>query len=180
MSHDYEAIERLPSDDAFLEAIGSISRRSHDLYRIVQETLESWGFLYRRASFHIPVEELPRFRERIPQKMVATLAGLGWIGKSTLLVSPRYGARVRLSAILTDAVLQSDEPVLQSQCGECSACVDACPVGAIRNRNWSQGIDRCSLIDIHRCNDHLWKTAATLGRKQVCGLCLKACPIGQS
>ncbi len=178
--HDDAAFDSLPSDDAFLGAIDSISKRSRHLYRIVQETLESWGFRHRRASFHVPAEELPHFRERIPQKMVATLAGLGWIGKSTLLVSGDYGPRIRLCVILTDAVLTPDQPVVGSRCGGCRACVDACPVGAILNRNWSQGVDRSALIDIHRCNRHLWETASTLGRKQVCGLCLKVCPVGQS
>ena len=63
----------------------------------------------------------------LPHKTVATLAGLGWIGKCALLVSEDYGSAVRLNRVLTDAPLPTATPVVASRCGQCRACVDACP-----------------------------------------------------
>jgi epoxyqueuosine reductase QueG len=179
LPYEREGIDPLPHDDPFLAMAKRISRKASLLYDVVEQLLENWGHRHAHISSHLPADELPDLSERLPQKTVATLAGLGWIGKSTLLVSPDHGARIRLSVVVTDAVLAADRPVVRSRCGDCRMCVDACPVGAIRNRNWSQEIDRSSLIDIECCNEHLRETIETLGRKQVCGLCLKACPIGR-
>ena len=92
--------------------------------------------------------------------------------RATLLVSSDYGPRLRLGAILTDGSFQVDTPVVHSDCDDCNRCVDACPVGAIKGANWSQGVDRADLLDVRLCYDYF-------SRKNLCGLCLKACHIGR-
>ena len=62
-------------------------------------------------------------RSPLPHKTVATRAGLGWIDKNCLLVTPQYGSAVRISSLLTDAPLTCDAPVTRSQCGACHTCV---------------------------------------------------------
>ena len=62
-----------------------------------------------------------------PHKTAATQAGLGWIGKTALFVSPRLGPRLRLATVFTDAELPVGEPVTEGRCGSCRRCVDACP-----------------------------------------------------
>lgn len=57
-------------------------------------------------------------------KLGARLAGLGWIGKSCLLVTPEHGPRVRWTSILTDAPLKPTGSPLEEKCGECTECVD--------------------------------------------------------
>lgn len=56
-------------------------------------------------------------------------AGLGWIGKQTLLITPEYGPRVMLATVLTDAPFKTAKPITESRCGVCSM-----PISAIKKR----------------------------------------------
>ena len=57
----------------------------------------------------------------VPHKTVAARAGLGWIGKNCLLVTPEYGPAVRISSLFTDAPLETEKPYTKSRCGKCFA-----------------------------------------------------------
>ena len=61
----------------------------------------------------------------------AQRAGLGWIGKNTLLINTDIGSYIFIGEILTDAPLVPDEPFVPDHCGTCERCIDACPTGAI-------------------------------------------------
>ena len=117
-------------------------------------------------------------RTLLPHKTVATRAGLGWVGKSALLVTEKYGSMVRLSSILTDAPLTATEPINQSKCGSCTACRDACPAGAIHGAAWAPGLERDALIDYQRCRE-MAQSRSMQGfgqRADLCGKCIEACP----
>ncbi len=64
-------------------------------------------------------------------KKAAVLAGIGAQGKQTVVVSPSYGTRLRFAAVLTSAELEDDELFTEDLCGECTRCLDACPVKAL-------------------------------------------------
>ncbi len=113
----------------------------------------------------------------LSHKFVATRAGLGWVGKNALLINPEYGPRVRLTSILTDAPLNTGTPIEESHCGECTACVMACPVKALRGNTWSPRGQRADLLKVNRCVSVIEESKQRLGAP-VCGVCIQACPKG--
>ncbi len=84
----------------------------------------------------------PTDPEIFASKTAATQAGLGWIGKTALLVTPQFGSSVRLGTVFTDLRLPTGTPVTTGCCGSCRACVDACPVDAGRDVAWRAGVPR--------------------------------------
>jgi epoxyqueuosine reductase len=114
---------------------------------------------------------------RLQHKTVATRAGLGWVGRSALLVTRDFGPAVRLASVLTDADLDVGSPVDTSGCGDCRRCVDHCPAHAIVGAAWYAGAERDSICDAQACKT----TAKRLSAEQdipaiICGVCIHVCP----
>ena len=78
----------------------------------------------------------------LPHKTIATRAGLGWIGKSALLTTLKYGSALRMSSVLTNTPLKTGTPILNSKCGKCTNCKDACIGGAISGKEWNYKLKR--------------------------------------
>jgi epoxyqueuosine reductase len=110
-------------------------------------------------------------------KLAAHLAGLGWIGKSCLLVTPGAGPRARFVTVLTDAPLTAGEP-MEVQCGDCSECVDMCPVQAFAGKNFRVDEPREARYDARKCEAY-FKAMEKEGKPAVCGMCIYACPHGK-
>lgn len=111
-------------------------------------------------------------------KYGAVQAGLGWIGKNGVLITRKFGPRVRLAAILVRYPMKCGEPVTRSYCGNCRACVDACPWGFIKGTEWNLSTRRDELLDYQLCNKKRSELIASHQRKHTCGYCLLACPWG--
>jgi epoxyqueuosine reductase QueG len=114
----------------------------------------------------------------ISHKFAAHLAGLGWIGRSCLLVTPERGPRVRWITVLTDAPLPPTGGPSAPQCGDCRACVDACPVGAFTGRPFVPGEPRAARFDAAACERHYHALQGS-GEPVSCGLCVAVCPWGK-
>lgn len=129
-----------------------------------------------RASAR-PIATPERLHGLFSHKLAAHLAGLGWIGKSCLLVTPEVGPRVRWASVLTDAPLSTGDP-LGERCGDCTECFDACPPRALLGRNFRADEPREARFDAHSCHAYLTRRGETMGVR-VCGLCVYACPHGR-
>jgi epoxyqueuosine reductase QueG len=113
----------------------------------------------------------------LPHKTTATRAGLGWIGKSALLITKQYGPAVRLATVLTDAEFETGEAVNDSRCDDCHKCVEICPGGAIKGVNWAAGTQRKTIYDAFVCCKKAKELAAKVDVDAViCGLCINVCP----
>ncbi len=125
------------------------------------------------------VVDMVRLLGAISHKAVARVAGIGWQGKSLLIVSPQYGPRIRLATVLTNMPLAADLP-LKNRCGACRACADACPASAIRNARAEPRYEsREAALHLDRCVQQLRDFKARLGLgSPICGVCVRVCPFG--
>ncbi len=116
----------------------------------------------------------------ISHKAVGRMAGLGWQGKSLLLVNPRYGPRIRLVTVLTDSLLNVDGPI-ENGCGQCTLCRDACPAGAIKGVPTKDHYkSREEAIDLQLCTQKLNEFSKLPGvEATICGICIRVCPFGR-
>jgi epoxyqueuosine reductase len=115
--------------------------------------------------------------DKLPHKTIGTLAGLGWIGKSALLITREYGPAIRLASVLTDAELEVGEPIKESYCGDCKECVTHCPARAILGETWNPGVKREIIYDAFACCDNAKELSEKIGvPSTICGICINVCP----
>lgn len=116
----------------------------------------------------------------VSHKAIARMAGIGWQGKSLLIVSPQYGPRIRLATVLTDMPLLPDTP-FKSRCGKCTECTKACPASAIKGVSANDRYkSRDEALHFSRCSDKTLEFKARDGiGARICGVCVKVCPFGK-
>ena len=107
---------------------------------------------------------------QFPHKTAATLAGLGWIGKTGLFVSHEFGPAVRLATVFTDLPLIPGSAVTTGSCGSCRLCVDHCPAGSGRDVTWHAGMPRDEIFDAASCQHYRRESG------KICGICVAICP----
>ena len=158
-------------------------------YRAVNATLDhlaaclvKWIMSQSYSAFAIPASQIvdeASLMGSISHKAVARMAGIGWQGKSLLIVSPQYGPRIRLSTVLTDMALIPDKP-LKNRCGPCRECMEACPASAIKNlRTEDCYANREEALHFSRCVEQTRSFKARPGiGVQICGVCIRVCPFG--
>ena len=101
-------------------------------------------------------------------KHAAVLAGLGVMGRNTLLLNDRYGNMLWLGALLVSVGLQGDPPADHQGCPRsCTLCLDACPQQALDGET----------IDQKRCRERSISKTEGGGWLLSCNLCRKACPL---
>ncbi len=146
---------------------------------LAANTLQRDGF----SSLPIPATEswdLENHYGAISHKAVGCMAGLGWQGRSLLLVNPEYGPRIRLVTVLTDAPLEVNGPIT-NRCGKCTLCRDACPAGAIKGVVTKTHFkSREEALELRLCVEKLNEFAKLPGvDANICGICIKVCPFGR-
>jgi epoxyqueuosine reductase QueG len=153
-----------------------VNKQLDNISEKVATFLTSHGYKALRipASF---IEDYHSLQGRFPHKAIAVLSGLGWIGRSDLLITKDFGPRIRFATVFTNAPIEAGQPTRTSECGECQVCVKACPANAIKGTKWSLGIKRKELYDAKACYKHLLHYKKQLG-DLICGICVGVCPYG--
>ena len=143
--------------------------------RLFEAELEK--LLQRKLRSRIAVDTSP-----IMEKPLAQRAGLGWQGKNTLLINKRFGSWIFLAELLTDLELPSDAPAA-NQCGQCRACIDACPTNALSEPGALDARKCLSFLTIeyqgHFPPQLTQKAQAASQCLYGCDICQKVCPFNR-
>lgn len=157
------------------------------LYNSVNSRLDHIGLLLARRiqqenyqAYPIPASQTidpSRLVGVISHKLAANLAGLGWIGKSCLLITPNYGPRVRFATVLTNIPPKTGS-LVKEDCKDCSACVSICPVKAFTGAPFNPSEPREVRFNAYSCDAYMKRRREELG-EDLCGLCVYVCPHGR-
>ena len=168
--------------ESFMPGRGLIASyaRGKDYHHLHRKRLKAYIHWLEKQCGQINIAK--GFSDSTPllEKALAVQAGLGWLGKNSLLIHRRFGTFTLLSGILTTLELPQTEQKLEMRtprCGNCTRCIDACP---------TQAIVRPYQLDARRClSYHLIESkvpmpeeiqAANPGYAFGCDICQTACP----
>jgi epoxyqueuosine reductase len=113
----------------------------------------------------------------VPERELAQLAGLGWIGKNMMLIHPEIGSFTFIGVVLTDADLEPDLPFDADRCGTCRRCLDACPTQAFAGPRDLDARACISYLTIEHRGEFTETQAAQVGDWLFgCDVCQDVCP----
>lgn len=111
------------------------------------------------------------------EKTWASKAGLGWIGKNSLLVNPKFGTYVFIGELIVDLDLSPTTDVIEDRCGTCTRCIDACPTKAIVSPRVINANKCIAYLTIEKESPLSSEEKNSLnGWAYGCDICQEACP----
>jgi epoxyqueuosine reductase len=186
ISHSFVLRDGIVDTLAHHDNIAALNTYWHYIYQIVNPRLDSISLMLAQTldkagfrAFVVPASQTmdrTRLVGAFSHKLAAHLAGLGWIGKSALLITPEHGPRVRWGTVLTDAPLETGTP-MDEMCRDCDECVKGCPAHAFTGQAFDQPRPRSDIFNAEACHDYLNEREQTGHR--ACGMCVYICPFGR-
>lgn len=151
---------------------GNVARLDHDAYRLSRFIEERYGAdaipVPAMAPYSHWDEEKQYAAGDLSHKHAAVAAGLGVMGKSSLLITPRFGNKVNLVSIVTNLAIAPDPLVSEDLCAAgCRLCVDACPAKALSGDG---------TISQSACRSHCWTKLSRGFPVLHCWRCRQICP----
>lgn len=140
----------------------------------VAHLISQLGAAHPNARFRLFVDSMP-----VQERAWAAHAGLGWIGKNSLLLHPKYGSGFCIAGFLCDQDIQHAGPMPKSReyCGSCTRCVEACPTQAIQTDRTVNARRCISYLSIEKRGDFAEEEAGLLGNWLFgCDICQTVCP----
>jgi epoxyqueuosine reductase len=160
----------------YYEEYYSINEKLHFLRKSIADYIINLGYTASKNIIH----QDENWRTPLPHKTVARLAGIGWIGKSAVLINDQCGSAIRLTSILTNMPFDTNSSIIDTRCEDCMICFNACPAKAITGINWKIGIDRDELVDPKKCKLKVIERGKKYNLTEgTCGICIAVCPYTQ-
>jgi len=183
LSYTKEAMEENKNNkpQRYYSEMADINKRLPRLANIAADFLTKQGYRAHAKTAEVVSEEKTNyfFNTILPHKTVATLSGVGWIGKCAMLVTKEAGSALRLVTVLTNAPLECGTPITKSKCPpSCMVCVNICPGKAPLGGIWEVGVGRDEFFDPEACYAAARARAKEyLGvNETICGQCVSHCP----
>ncbi len=186
ISHGFALVDGIVNTLVHHKSIAALNNYWYYVYQIVNPRIDSISLTLAhfldKAGFQAFVVPSSQTVDRtslagvFSHKLAAHLAGLGWIGKSALLITPGHGPRVRWGTVLTDAPLEAGAPT-DEMCRDCSDCVKGCPAHAFSGQAFDKPGPRSEVFAAQVCDNYLRKREAL---HRACGVCVYVCPFGRN
>lgn len=174
-----EALKTIYTDDQskYVESMKNVASKLNDIIIDGEEYItDTMNYNALAMTRERVAKDFKDLASKIPHKTTGTRSGIGWIGRCALLISPKYGAALRISTILTDMPIKTGTPIDDSLCDECSDCQDACPVNAINEVKWNSKRERDEYFDAEKCFEFIKQEMQRTNGNSLCAKCGLACP----
>ena len=180
--------DRGPAAPATSPDVGIIARyaRGRDYHKVMKKKLlELLTWIEGEVGRELPAARAYVDTGPVLERELARRAGFGWFGRNTMLIHPRSGSYFFIGTLLLELELEPDAPFEADRCGRCTACVTACPTGALLGRDATGA----PVMDATRCISYLTienrgpippELRPAIGNRIFgCDICQEVCPFNR-